>query len=366
MAFPGRSRRAFTLVELLVVIAIIALLIALLLPAVQSARESARRTTCANHLKQFGLGMHSYHSAEGQFPYGGYYGALYHWDNFGPHWAHDTRGGNFVVLLLPHMEQLPLYRLLPTPNLSTPVTGGAGPLWWPLPTPVSTRFTGHDSPFQMAQLPYNQCPSDEGIRALAGMPSPLPQRPRGSYYGSMGPHYVYGDCPGAAGIQPFAMYSNGSAPPGMSSAPYASTTSFVNGYVNRIANVRGLFVPSGLHLKIEHVSDGLSNTIAIGEAVVNESQSRGINNGEYGPWYSWAYSLSTTTIPINYRTDVQDCSNPLRSAIHGAVSNGFKSRHPGGAGFLFADGSVHFLNETIEMWTYQYLGCRNDRQTATW
>ena len=65
-------RRGFTLIELLVVIAIIAVLIALLLPAVQAARESARRAGCINNLKQIGLALHNYHSANNCLPPGGF------------------------------------------------------------------------------------------------------------------------------------------------------------------------------------------------------------------------------------------------------------------------------------------------------
>lgn len=70
---PDRSkpRRAFTLIELLVVIAIVAMLITLLLPAVQSARESARRTLCSNNIRQIGLAVMNYESAEGRLPHSG-------------------------------------------------------------------------------------------------------------------------------------------------------------------------------------------------------------------------------------------------------------------------------------------------------
>ena len=70
MSVPESKRRGFTLIELLVVIAIIAVLIALLLPAVQAAREAARRAQCVNNLKQLGLALANYESANGCYPYG--------------------------------------------------------------------------------------------------------------------------------------------------------------------------------------------------------------------------------------------------------------------------------------------------------
>jgi type II secretory pathway pseudopilin PulG len=91
------------------VIAIIGVLIALLLPAVQAAREAARRSQCTNNLKQLGVAMHNYHSATDSFPLGGsknnrVYGTGLSYD---PWTAWSAHG-----LLLPYMEQQPLYNAI--------------------------------------------------------------------------------------------------------------------------------------------------------------------------------------------------------------------------------------------------------------
>lgn len=116
---PARSP-AFTIVELLVVIAVIGVLVALLLPAIQSAREAARRTQCLNNLKQLGIALHNYVSAEKHFPPGSvaktYAGEPSHPQTF-YRWSS-------LAHLLPYMENQSVRDLL---DLSLPLyMPGAG------------------------------------------------------------------------------------------------------------------------------------------------------------------------------------------------------------------------------------------------
>jgi prepilin-type N-terminal cleavage/methylation domain-containing protein/prepilin-type processing-associated H-X9-DG protein len=108
---PRRALRGFTLIELLVVIAIIAVLIALLLPAVQAAREAARRAQCVNNLKQLGLALHNYVSQQNTFPPVVQNGGLGVWSNFGGPYF-DPWPLDWTASILPQMEQQPLYNAL--------------------------------------------------------------------------------------------------------------------------------------------------------------------------------------------------------------------------------------------------------------
>src|SRR5262245_49685061 len=135
--FQSRRRcTGFTLIELLVVIAIIAILIALLLPAVQQAREAARRTECKNHLKQIGIALHNYHDTFRIFPPGEVGSSL--WPQ-----GDDSQWG-WAVMILPYIDQAPLYNLLSPGTNSLRQALNNATLLKALQTPI----------------PYYLCPTD--------------------------------------------------------------------------------------------------------------------------------------------------------------------------------------------------------------
>ena len=101
--FSSQQRSAFTLVELLVVIAIIGILIGMLLPAVQQVREAARRIDCANNMRQIGLSLHNYESANMRFPAG--------WATLDEN-TFDTPGWGWSVEILPFLEANNVYQQL--------------------------------------------------------------------------------------------------------------------------------------------------------------------------------------------------------------------------------------------------------------
>ncbi len=333
---PGHPRSGgFTLIELLVVVAIVGVLIGLLLPAVQKVRESANRLRCQNHLKQLALACHDYHAIFDAFPTGG--------DGM------TDKGGSLLVHTLPYLEQDNLYRAIRRyPTIGAATAAGV------LPRP----------------LPYGRCPSDAAD----------PTNPRYcNYRGSMGPQCDLGPC----GDDPFQPYCNGTAtnptqplsPP--TCAGYSNSPNW--GDTTDPTQVRGIFNRGGARITSADVTDGLSNTLLIGEMIpyLNVSYRFSITDAGWANWDGGS-NPSSTIVPINYPINPDDYGQPVftvcavncpegsRHCIwNWAVSWGFKSDHPGGANFAFADGSVHFVNETIDHKAYQYLGCRNDGQVVS-
>ena len=143
-------RKGFTLIELLVVVAIIAVLIALLLPAVQQAREAARRSQCKNNLKQMGLAVQNYHDAFNTFPPAYINPGVSACASLFPNG--NTRNISGYLLLLPYLDQTPLFNLVdfnsPTGPANT-TSCGAG----------SAAIDGQYTTISK-KIPVLRCPSD--------------------------------------------------------------------------------------------------------------------------------------------------------------------------------------------------------------
>jgi prepilin-type N-terminal cleavage/methylation domain-containing protein/prepilin-type processing-associated H-X9-DG protein len=339
------ARKGFTLVELLVVIAIIGILVALLLPAIQAAREAARRTQCVNNLKQLALGCLNYESARGMFPRGNNPAGKF------------PDGGNtsWLFQALAYTEQSSLYdQVVATGSLQNAVNKGILP----------------------ALLPMARCPSDSWETQDGKL---------NNYVGSTGPTC---NNPPPGYDSPFQLHCNGKVQAGsLSGVPPALSPLTHPGYAPSATHgtpvrygtplvlslTRGIFVRGGTTIRIKNVSDGLSNTLLLGELLTEFSEFQRYNNG-----IGWAggnnVAQGQTIQPINWRiesvpVDVPwgryPCSDKNRCLWNWAVTWGFKSNHPGGANFALADGSVRFLNDSIDHELYQYFGCRDDGQTIT-
>jgi prepilin-type N-terminal cleavage/methylation domain-containing protein/prepilin-type processing-associated H-X9-DG protein len=340
---PKLSRRlrlwrgkAFTLIELLVVIAIIAILMGLLLPAVQKVREAAARMKCANNLKQFGIACHMYNDTFNHVPYGGY---LFPNGETAPiDWSADK--GSWLVFTLPYLEQQNLYDLVPNETVADVDSIGA---WSSTPGGLLQILSAQGK--NLPILPYGRCPSDDYD----------PSATVSNYVGSLGPQCAIGPC--NPGYNPNQQYCD-PANNGLGNWGYPVSPDHGNSISP--GDIRGMFNRLGAKITFASVLDGLSNTIMIGEGLPGMNDHLAQND-----WasYNGGNSHASTIVPINYPSDqVVPCdANPQRSYQNWNLSWGFKSRHTGGVNFVFGDGAVHFISQTIDMRTYQLLGCRNDR-----
>ena len=346
--------RGFTLIELLVVIAIIAVLIALLLPAVQAAREAARRAQCTNNLKQMGLAAHNYNSANGAFPIGWMGPALPNtYLGLPPCYGSNPIGHTAFVYMLPYME------------------GGAAYNAWNI-TRVYNSYANNTGSF--TKLNSYVCPSD-----TPNVPDPSGDFPvaQASYAASEGlqEQLLYNWATVATVPDPKGQYANSCnlGPGDGMFGPY---------YAQREASV----------------TDGLSNTLLFGEnsRFINEpggsnfyfNYVAGFWSGP--PWTGgstyWTNDYRITGVvpsialpnsppdltgnminncvfnsPASFPPDLANLSSNPNSPLFACTKWGqisFRSLHPGGVNFAFADGSVHFIKSTINLITYRALATR--------
>ena len=334
-------RRGFTLIELLVVIAIIAVLIALLLPAVQAAREAARRSQCVNNLKQMGLALANYESALSSLPPAA---IVYTYPAYDPisQSTSGTRGHTMFGFILPYLEQSAIGNSI---NFSVP--------------PNAPPYNFMQSTAFLTKIAAYICPSD------------LPQQQTTTASGNV---YSQASYSGMSGRIDTTKYYNGIPPCCGASVPSIQGDGLFHAdYAYRFADI----------------TDGLSNTICIGE------HSRFLNDPE--PLMNWwnrygnftsvngvtraqvvAVSGSTINAPLEVpEIDESGSNNTTNAAPWGPFNSffnpvywldgqhGFRSLHPGGANFLFGDGSVRFLKQTINMPVYQALSTRNLGETIS-
>jgi prepilin-type N-terminal cleavage/methylation domain-containing protein/prepilin-type processing-associated H-X9-DG protein len=331
----SRSLRAFTLVELLVVIAVIGVLIALLLPAVQAAREAARRSQCANNLKQLGIALHNYDDTYKRFPVN-----YLDWNQ-----SPSTRGSH-LVRLFPFIEQGPMYDKFnfANPNVED-TTDATGKL------------------LRSYRIPGLICPSDQHDGLNPGDPS----RALTNYAGSMGSEFMSSNTgcnlSTIVGTNPRDTNGDGES--------WFGTGDRERGDYGDYQRISGVFGRGGgdgngnikpWSARLADFADGTSQVIAMGE-VRPLCGDHSVNG--------WMHSNAiwfATTAPINFNTcpgegglNTNDGLNPVCNRLQSwNTSMGFKSKHPGGAQFVFGDGSVRLLNQTIHYPTYQALGDRRD------
>lgn len=333
-------RRAFTLVELLVVIAIIGILIALLLPAVQAAREAARRSQCSNNLKQYGLAIQNYADVNQTMPLS----TDVNWNG-----TPNSPGIGWNVRLLPFAEQQPLYSQLKFGS-------DAGANYYVPQQIVSVG--GVTALARSLGPPWARCPSDTTPAVMSASAGPPAD---GHFQASYG---------GSLGSQPNASVSGACnqwlvfAAPGMANNADTNDPNAISGMFSRSYQ--------GGPFKFSDVTDGLSNTIFVGEVL-------GKCNDHSGEAY-WGINAmdnahASTIVPIN---DMTTCYNSAAEAAAApGVTNpacwnknnwcyswGFRSMHNAGAQFLLGDGSTRFIQQNIDHTIYQYLGGRQDGHTV--
>ena len=301
-----RSRlkvRGFTLIELLVVIAIIAVLIALLLPAVQQAREAARRSQCRNNLKQIGLALHNYHEQVDCFPPGTVFGD----QDYG--WA---------TMLLPSLDQANIYNKLDFNNYGT--TGiVTDKIYTERSLPLVAGVTD-------VLLPVFLCPSNSMLTH-----SPIR--------------------PGAG--------ASGASLGGFGRSDYKGCLGSSSSITGMFGKLKSLYRPT----RIRDVLDGTSNTFAIGEGYTKFARAidgpTHVNVGDFGIWLG-TNNQHQNVVAETSLAHIPNGGNALPVTTVNQFDDCFASIHTGGVMFLFADGSVRFVSDNINMQTYVNMGDKAD------
>lgn len=326
------KRNGFTLVELLVVIAIIGILIGMLLPAVQQVREAARRITCSNNMRQIGLALFNYESAHGKFPSAAQAKRGGSGSNAGQNVFFTDKGvieslgdaaPSVQMYILPFIEQNNVYEL------------------------VNTRYR-YDYDPSLPQAPTNQQAAKTAISLYI-----CPSTGRTGLNDAEG--YGYTDYSAPVTVKP-----------GLSGNPQQPRFKCVlNGDSER---------------RIASITDGTSNTIAMAEDAGRVDVDRGgfmviktetMDDGTSADRRSWAWAdpdnaYNVDKLVNNSQVPIGGPADCPWSVVNCGPNEETFSFHPQGANVTHADGSVHFLNENIDAFTFAAMMSKDGGEVFSW
>jgi len=348
-------RYGFTLVELLVVIAIIGILIALLLPAVQAAREAARRSQCTNNMKQLGLALHNYHSANNCFAPGGISYGWNNWGGSGGDW--QVKNLNGLVLLLPYLEQAPLFSQFDLRfAVADRVVIGTTPAAVAMGAPSDPRFI-KNATLAGQRIPALSCPSDQGNPIID--PANYP---------------YYTPAPGLPGVKTnydFSQYNG---------YQDASGGDFTQNYWRRnIGRSWMRMFGENSFASFRDIVDGSSNTVAMSERLYS------VRDGMCSAWAYRAHAMildigapggsgntgnggggPANANPIN-NWDLSWSAGSWFTPIPGSLGEWHYpgSMHSGGCNMLLGDGAVRFISQTTALNVLQSLATMNGGESVT-
>jgi prepilin-type N-terminal cleavage/methylation domain-containing protein len=354
-------RKAFTLVELLVVITIIGILVALLLPAVQTAREAARRTTCTNQLKQLTLAVHSYAAVNKVFPPGTISGKTpdtYPYDipaevSVTAQSTADNQhhGTSWILRVAPNMEGEDIvwdYSYGVSGVSTSPAPGNGGTAATPGPA-ARDVINGLYCPSRRAGIRRN-------LDNMAPLLPPLQQAFTGiSWWKGGGTDY--GGCVGR--------HVAFDRKTGLVQAPSTAYGYPNTGFSNNEANSWGILGRVNKSTTPAQVRDGLTNTIMTGEMqrIVSSTTSTPLMGPHAGPFKSrdgWAVGGAATEFTTGLGTNLIAPIGALNMPMNNGDYRSPGSEHPGGAIFGLGDGSVRFLFNTIDIRTFALMGSMAD------
>jgi prepilin-type N-terminal cleavage/methylation domain-containing protein/prepilin-type processing-associated H-X9-DG protein len=299
------SRAGFTLVELLVVIAIIGILVALLLPAIQSAREAARRTSCQSNMKNIALALQNYHSANNRFPVG-----FVSQPAAEEAWAWTT-------FTLPYLEEQALYDKL------NPRSRRLADLFIAANTDPS-QLTLVQTPLAVFRCASDTtpalCPVDGTMKAKRTYDN-----------GQFERHFNGNNAP--KGFQPSASNYIGNKGFANNNCPQPSAPDHDN------CLSTGIFFGDS-KVSMKQITDGTSHTFLLGERdrYCLSSTWIGVRNPVGEDMNGSAWLIGRQTLKLN---------DPI-TGDHETCTEGFSSKHSGGAFFAFCDGSVQFVGDDID------------------